>query len=137
LTVPKNNTDETIVATSFHVSQFCRELAEAKIDLVDVIMMLSMRPAEVATLCIIHYEPKAKNNPEPQQFLSIEKNLEYAKELLTWIQDAIATRKLHNPIYSINRKHSTRVFNKFLKSYFITAKRLRKIEAKHVSKIHK
>ncbi|CAG8681181.1 4059_t:CDS:1, partial [Paraglomus brasilianum] len=33
-------------------------------DLADVIMMLSMRPAEVATLCIIHYEPGESNPPE-------------------------------------------------------------------------
>ncbi|KAF0484151.1 hypothetical protein F8M41_023079 [Gigaspora margarita] len=33
-------------------------------DLADVIIMLSMRPAEVATLCIIHYEPGELNPPE-------------------------------------------------------------------------
>ncbi|RIB19295.1 hypothetical protein C2G38_1275514 [Gigaspora rosea] len=222
LAVPKNNTDEAIVAASFRVSQFRRELAEAGVgseqiyiyaklpevtrasneiqkrqleqrlpnppktpkhfsleeglrriqninttkiptmqDLADVIMMLSMRPAEVATLCIIHYEPgesnppewykpgyswyciryiknkgEAKNNPEPRQFLSMEKNPERAKELLTWIQDAIATGKLRNPVYSINGKRSTGVFSKFLKSYGITAKRLRKIGGKHASRVH-
>ncbi|CAG8822940.1 23895_t:CDS:1, partial [Dentiscutata erythropus] len=129
--------------------------------LADVIMMLSMRPAEVATLCIIHYEPsesnppkwykpsyswycigyiknkgEAKNNPEPQQFLYMEKNPERAKELLTWIQDTIATGKLRNSVYSINRKCSTGVFSKILKSYGITAKRLRKIEGKHASRVY-
>ncbi|RHZ72015.1 hypothetical protein Glove_248g46 [Diversispora epigaea] len=154
LAVPKNNTDEAIVAASSCVSQFRKELAEAGVDperidtyaklseltrasnkiqqrkleqglsnppktpkhfslekglrriqsidiakvptmqdLADVIMMLSMRPAEVTTLRIIHYEPgeipppewykpgyswyctgyiknkgEAKNNPEPRQY---------------------------------------------------------------------
>jgi len=222
LAVPKNNTDEAIVAASSRVSQFRRELAEAGVDpeqihiyaklpdvtrasnkiqekkleqqlpnppktpkhfslkeglkriqnidttkiptmqdLADVIMMLSMRPAEVTTLRIIHYEPneldppiwyksgyswyctgyiknkgEAKNNPEPRQFLSMEKNPERAKELLTWIQDAIATGKLCNPVYSINGKRSTGVFSKFLKPYGITAKRLRKIGGKHASRVH-
>ncbi|CAG8730321.1 22272_t:CDS:2, partial [Dentiscutata erythropus] len=68
--------------------------------------MLSMKLAKVATLHIIYYELEAKNNSEPQQFLFIEKNPEYAKELLTWIQNAIATKKLHNPVYSISEKCS-------------------------------
>ncbi|RIB10164.1 hypothetical protein C2G38_2250940 [Gigaspora rosea] len=199
LAVPKNNTDEAIVAASSCLSQFRKELAEAGVnpeqintyakllevtrasneiqkrqleqrlpippktpkhfsleeglrriqninttkiptmqDLADVIMMLSMRPAEVATLRIIHYEAgeKAKNNPKPRQFLSMEKNPERAKELLTWIQDAIATRKLHDPVYSISGKRSTGVFSKFLKPYSITAKRLRKIGGKHASRVH-
>ncbi|CAG8820196.1 4033_t:CDS:1, partial [Gigaspora rosea] len=63
-------------------------------------------------------------------------NPERAKELLTWIQDAIATGKLRNPVYSINGKRSTGVFSKFLKSYGITAKRLRKIGGKHASRVH-
>ncbi|RHZ52564.1 hypothetical protein Glove_460g12 [Diversispora epigaea] len=130
-------------------------------DLTDVIMMLSMRPAEVTTLRIIHYEPgeitlpewykpgyswyctgyiknkgETKNNPESRQFLSMEKNLERAKELLTWIQNAITTGKLCNPVYSISGKRSTGVFSKFLKPYGITAKRLRKIRGKHASRVH-
>ncbi|RHZ50564.1 hypothetical protein Glove_495g13 [Diversispora epigaea] len=130
-------------------------------DLADVIMMLSMKPAEVTTLRIIYYRPgesnppewykpgyswyctgydknkgEAKNNPEPRQFLSMEKNLKRAKELLTWIQDAIATGKLRNPVYSINGKRNIRDFSKFLKPYGITAKRLRKIGAKHTSRVN-
>ncbi|RIB08814.1 hypothetical protein C2G38_2210659 [Gigaspora rosea] len=192
LAVPKNNTDEAIVAVSSCLSQFRKELAEAGVnpeqintyaklseeglrriqninttkiptmqDLADVIMMLSMRPAEVATLRIIHYEAgesnppewykpgyswycigyiknkgEAKNNLKPRQFLSMEKNPERAKELLTWIQDAIATRKLRDPVYSISGKRSTGVFSKFLKPYSITAKRLRKIGGKHASRVH-
>ncbi|CAG8748840.1 10373_t:CDS:1, partial [Dentiscutata erythropus] len=130
-------------------------------DLADVIMMLSMRPAEATTLRIIYYEPdesnpsewynpdyswycngyiknkgEAKNNSEPRPFLSMEKNPERARELLTWIQNAIAIGKLRDPVYSINGKHSTGVFSKFLKPYGITAKRLRKIGGKHASRVH-
>ncbi|CAG8820220.1 6256_t:CDS:1, partial [Gigaspora rosea] len=130
-------------------------------DLADVIMMLSMRPAEATTLRIIYYEPdesnpsewynpdyswyctgyiknkgEAKNNSEPRPFLSMEKNPERARELLTWIQNAIAIGKLRDPVYSINGKRSTGVFSKFLKPYGITAKRLRKIRGKHASRVH-
>ncbi|RHZ84329.1 hypothetical protein Glove_83g50 [Diversispora epigaea] len=66
----------------------------------------------------------------------MEKNPERAKELLIWIQDTIATGKLCNPVHSISEKHSTGVFSKFLKLYGIMAKRLRKIEGKHVSRVH-
>ena len=66
----------------------------------------------------------------------MEKNPECARELLTWIQNAIVTGKLCDLVYSINGKHSTSVFNKFLKPYGITAKRLRKIKGKHASRVH-
>ncbi|CAJ0834277.1 1584_t:CDS:1 [Entrophospora sp. SA101] len=130
-------------------------------DLADVIMMLSMRPAEITTLRIIHYEPdetdppewykpgyswyctgyiknkgEKKVNPEPRQFLSMEKNPKRARELLTWIQNAIATKKLRHPVYSDNGKRNTRAFSKFLKPYGIIAKRLRKIGGKHASRVH-
>nr|CAG8617019.1 9256_t:CDS:2 [Entrophospora candida] len=127
-------------------------------DLADVIMMLSMRPAEVTTLRIIHCEPdppewykpgyswyctgyiknKGENkvNPEPRQFLSMEKDPERARELLTWIQDAISMKKLRDPVYSDNGKRNIRAFSKFLNAYGITTKRLRKIGSKHASKVH-
>ncbi|CAG8641232.1 24558_t:CDS:1 [Cetraspora pellucida] len=130
-------------------------------DLANIIIILNIRSAKVVTLHIINYEPgksnppewykssyswycikyiknkgEAKNNPEPRQFLSMKKNPKRAKELLTWIQDAIATKKLCNPVFSINGKCSTGVFSKFLKSYGITTKRLRKIRSKHASKVH-
>jgi hypothetical protein len=79
-------------------------------DLADVIVMLSMRPGEVKSLQINHYEPdpsnipawykegyswyctgylkvrgEKKENPDPRPFLSMEKNPERARELLTWI----------------------------------------------------
>ncbi|CAG8540663.1 12113_t:CDS:2, partial [Cetraspora pellucida] len=208
LVVPKNNIDEAIMTASSHISQFHKELTEARVgskqiyiyaklpevtrasneiqkrqleqrlpnlpktpkhffleerlrriqninttkiptmqDLADIIIMLSMKLAKVVTLCIIHYEPgelnppewyksgKAKNNPEPWQFLFMKKNPERAKELLIWIQDAIATGKLCNSVYSINRKCSIGVFSKFLKLYNIIAKRLRKIGDKNASRV--
>ena len=66
----------------------------------------------------------------------MEKNPERARELLTWIQDAIATRKLRDPVYSDNGKRNIRAFSKFLNAYGITAKRLRKIGSKHASRVH-
>ena len=83
-------------------------------NLVDVIVMLSIRPAEVRSLQINYYELNSSNisswykegyswyctgylksrgekkkNPDPRPFLSMEKNPKRARELLTWIQDAI------------------------------------------------
>ena len=84
----------------------------------------------------IKNKEEAKNNPEPQQFLFMEKNSECARELLTWIQNAIAIGNLHNPVYNISEKCSTGVFSKFLKLYSIMAKRLRKIGGKHASRVH-
>nr|CAG8676457.1 5151_t:CDS:2 [Entrophospora candida] len=46
-----------------------------------------------------------------------EKNLEHARELLTWIQDAIAIKKLCDPVYGDNGKCNIRAFSKFLKAY--------------------
>ncbi|CAB4424270.1 unnamed protein product [Rhizophagus irregularis] len=96
-----------------------------KEDLADVIVMLSMRPGEVRSLQINHYEPdpsnipawykegyswyctgylkgrgEKKENPEPRPFLSMEKNPERARELLTWIRDAIKAKKLRDPVYT-------------------------------------
>ncbi|GES74494.1 hypothetical protein GLOIN_2v1475459 [Rhizophagus clarus] len=93
-------------------------------DLADVIVMLSMRPAEIRSLQINYYKldpsdipawykegyswyctgylkskgEKKKNSP-PRLFLSIEKNPERARELLTWIRDAIKAGKLHDSVY--------------------------------------
>ncbi|PKB98058.1 hypothetical protein RhiirA5_432019 [Rhizophagus irregularis] len=84
-------------------------------DLADVIVMLSMRPAEVSSLQIINYKPdsedppawykagyswyctgcrKQRDKPMPMRLLSMEKDPERARELLTWIQDAIKAGKL-------------------------------------------
>ncbi|CAG8545352.1 24710_t:CDS:2, partial [Gigaspora rosea] len=192
LAMPKNNTDEAIVASSSRISQFCRELTEAGVgsEQIDIYAKLpevtrasneipkrqleqrlpyppktlkhfsleeelriiqNINTTKIPTIqdladykpgyswyCIGYIKNKgeAKNNPKPRQFLSMEKNLEHAKELLIWIQDAIATRKLRDPVYSISGKCNTGVFSKFLKPYSITAKRLRKIGGKHASRVH-
>ena len=75
-------------------------------DLADVIVMLSMRPAEVSSLQIINYKPDSEDLPAwykagyswyctgcrkqrdklmPMRLLSMEKDPERARELLTWI----------------------------------------------------
>nr|CAG8633344.1 8241_t:CDS:2 [Entrophospora candida] len=111
----KNDSDEEIVTSSSCLTLFCKELKEVGVDykdLANVIMMLSMRPAED----MLRIREK-KVNPEPQQSLSMEENPECARELLTWIQDAIATEKLCVPVYGDNRKHNIRAFSKFLKAY--------------------
>jgi hypothetical protein len=130
-------------------------------DLADVIVMLSMRPAEVRSLQINHYEldlsnlpvwyengyswyctgyvknkGKNKDNPEPRPFLSIEKDPERARTLLIWIQEAIKAGKLSDPTFSENGKRNTRAFSKFLKPYKITPKILRKTGGKHACRVH-
>ncbi|CAG8773232.1 10427_t:CDS:10, partial [Dentiscutata erythropus] len=62
-------------------------------DLADVIVMLSMRPAE-------------RKKPMPMRLLSMEKNPERARELLTWIQDAIKAGKLRDPVYTETGKRA-------------------------------
>ncbi len=93
-------------------------------NLADVVVMLSMRPAEVRSLQINYYEPdpsnisawykdgyswycigylksrkEKKKNPNPRLFLFMEKNPERARELLTWIQDAIKAKKLSDSVF--------------------------------------
>ncbi|CAG8564305.1 10376_t:CDS:2 [Dentiscutata erythropus] len=95
----------------------------SKEDLTDIIVMLSMRPAEVRSLQIIHYEPdplnapvwykegylksreEKKKNSEPRPFLSMEKSPERARELLTWIQNTIKAKKLRDPVFTENETH--------------------------------
>ncbi|CAG8790676.1 25_t:CDS:2, partial [Dentiscutata erythropus] len=135
----------------------------SKEDLADVIVMLSMRPAEVRSLQIFHYEPdplnapvwykegyswyctgylksrgEKKKNLEPQLFLSMEKNPECARELLTWIQDAIKVKKLSDPVFIRNGTRNAWPFNKFLKQkpYRTISKKLRDYGSKHASRIH-
>jgi hypothetical protein len=73
----------------------------------------------------------------------MEKNSERARELLTWIQDAIKAGKLHDPVYTETEKHNNVPFAKFIKSLKtnldeeeITPKLLRKIGAKYASMVH-
>ncbi|UZO01008.1 uncharacterized protein OCT59_012117 [Rhizophagus irregularis] len=134
-------------------------------DLADVIVMLSMRPAEVSSLQIINYKPdsedppawykagycgryctgcrKQRDKPMPMRLLSMEKDLERARELLTWIQDAIKAGKLRDPVYTETEKRNNVPFAKFIKSLKtnqdedeITPELLRKIGAKHASMVH-
>ena len=129
-----------------------------KEDLVDVMVMLSMRPAEVGSLQINHYEvnssiPPAwyengysqyctgylkKENPDPRPFLSIEKNPERARELLTWIQDAIKAGKLRDPVFTESGTRNDTPFNKFLnrKPYKSLPGQLRDYGKRHASIIH-
>ncbi|CAB5384962.1 unnamed protein product [Rhizophagus irregularis] len=108
-----------MVASSSNQSQF---------RFADVIVMLSMRPAEVSSLQIINYKPDSKDPPAwykagyswyctgcrkqrdklmPMRLLSMEKDLEHARELLTWIQDAIKAEKLRDPVYTETGKHQS------------------------------
>ena len=133
-------------------------------DLVDVIVMLSMRPAEVSSLQIINYKPdsedppawykagyswyctgcrKQRDKPMPMRLLSMEKDPERARELLTWIQDAIKAGKLRDPVYTETGKRNNVPFAKFIKSLKtnqdkdeITPEVLRKIGAKHALMVH-
>ena len=133
-------------------------------DLADVIVMLSMRPAEVSSLQIINYKPdsedlpawykagyswyctgcrKQRDKPMPMRLLSMEKDPERARELLTWIQDAIKAGKLRDPVYTETGKRNNVPFAKFIKSLKtnqdedeITPELLRKIGAKHASMVH-
>jgi SOS response regulatory protein OraA/RecX len=132
-------------------------------DLADVIVMLSMRPAEVRSLQINHYQldpsnipawykegyswyctgylksrGEKKKNPDPQPFLSMEKNPEHARELLTWIRNAIKAGKLRDPVYTESGSRNAWPFNEFLNQepYKSIPKDLREYGAKHASRIH-
>ncbi|KAF0355551.1 hypothetical protein F8M41_015029 [Gigaspora margarita] len=132
-------------------------------DLMDIIVMLSMRPAEVRSLQINHYEPNPSNIPAwykdgyswyctgylksrgekkknsvPRPFLSMEKNPEHARELLIWIQNAIKARKLRDPVFTENETRNAWPFNEFLKQepYRTIPKKLRDYGSKHASRIH-
>ena len=78
-------------------------------NLIDAMIMLFMRPADVANLRIGYYKPSnadwydpkyswyctgyAKNaKDEPRPFVSMEKNPEQARKLLIWIQKAIPVK---------------------------------------------
>ncbi|CAG8611255.1 20522_t:CDS:2, partial [Gigaspora margarita] len=70
--------------------------------LADVMIMLCIRPAEIKNLRISNggVTGYAKNRGQqdiPRVFRSLEKNEEWAKELLTWIQEAIVSGQLRDP----------------------------------------
>jgi len=105
--------------------------------LADVMVMLCIRPAELITLRItdagvIGYA-KNRGQPDiPRKFRSMEKNQERAKELLTWIQNAISSGKLGNPGIP-----GTKWFNAFLKNYDLIPRYLRKLGAVYGAVVHK
>jgi hypothetical protein len=77
------------------------------------------------------------------RLLSMEKDPERARELLTWIQDAIKAGKLRDPVYTETEKRNNVPFAKFIKSLKtnqdkveITPKLLRKIGAKYASVVY-
>ncbi|KAF0517995.1 hypothetical protein F8M41_016838 [Gigaspora margarita] len=85
--------------------------------LADVMLMLCIRPAKLTTLCITDARVTgyAKNQGQPdipRKFRSIEKNQESARELLTWIQNAISSGRM-GAIYGVvahKAKNMTHVY---------------------------
>ncbi|UZO08008.1 uncharacterized protein OCT59_028276 [Rhizophagus irregularis] len=149
--IQKERTDETMansdgIPPHFSLARVCERLQNidtSKIpnreNLADVIVMLSMRPSEVSSLQIMHYEPESEDPPawykrgytwycigykkdkgkkDPRRFLSMEKDPERARELLIWIQEAIKAGKLRDPPYKSLPKD------------------LRKIGGKHACRTH-
>nr|CAG8679540.1 387_t:CDS:1 [Entrophospora candida] len=105
--------------------------------LADVMVMLCIRPAELATLRItdagVTGYAKNRGQPDiPRKFRSMEKDQERAKELLTWIQNAISSGRMGDP-----GKPGVRWFNKFLKDYNLIPKYLRKMGAVYSAVVHK
>jgi hypothetical protein len=83
--------------------------------LADVMIMLCIRPSEIKNLRISNggVTGYAKNRGQqdiPRVFRSLETNEERARELLTWIQEAISSRKLGDP-----GSPGVKFLNKFLK----------------------
>jgi hypothetical protein len=123
-------------------------------NLIDVMIMLCMRSADVENLCINRYRPSRESwyNPdhswycigyaknkgeveEPQPFLSMEKNPIRARELLIWIQRSIPDKF---PFLLKDKDGNTNVapLNQFLSCHRITSFILRKIGADHASRVH-
>ncbi|POG64307.1 hypothetical protein GLOIN_2v1484018 [Rhizophagus irregularis DAOM 181602=DAOM 197198] len=84
-------------------------------------------PAKIKDLCISNggVTGYAKNQGQqdiPRVFRSLEKNEKRARQLLTWIQEAIVSRVLKDP-----GKLGAQWFNTFLKNYNLLPSYLRKI----------
>ncbi|CAG8592525.1 9941_t:CDS:2 [Paraglomus brasilianum] len=120
-------------------------------NLIDVMIMLCMRSADVKNLRINRYKPSRESwyNPdyslyctgyaknkgeveEPRPFLSMEKNPIRARELLIWIQKSIPDKF---PFLLKDKDGNTNVvpLNQFLSRHRIM---LRKIGADHASRVH-
>ncbi|RGB22685.1 hypothetical protein C1646_775699 [Rhizophagus diaphanus] len=107
-------------------------LSPSKEDLVNVMIMLSMQSADVATLRIDKYEASDKIWMTPN-FSGIDPVR--AREFLIWIQKAIPEkftflRKNKSGIVNVNP------INLILAKHGITLKNLRKIGADYASRIH-
>ena len=105
--------------------------------LADVMIMLCIRPAELITLRItdagVTGYAKNRGQPDiPRKFRSMEKDRERAKELLTWIQNAISSGRMGNP-----GKPGAKWFNRFLKDYDLIPRHLRKLGAVYGAVVHK
>ena len=68
----------------------------------------------------------------------MKKNPERARELLTWIRDAIKAKKLSDPVFTESGTRNAWPFNQFLKQepYKTIPKKLRDYGSKHASRIH-
>ncbi|CAB4374027.1 unnamed protein product [Rhizophagus irregularis] len=100
-----------------------------KKNLVDIMIMLSILPADITGLSIDKYDTSDemwyKSNYNPIR----------VKELLTWIQNAIPEKftflqKNHSGIVNVNPINTT------IAEHRITSRKLRVIGADHASKIH-
>ncbi|CAG8625168.1 7838_t:CDS:10, partial [Paraglomus occultum] len=75
---------------------------------------------------------KNRGQPDiPRKFRSMEKNQERAKELLTWVQNAISSDRIGDP-----GKPGVKWFNGFLKSYGLISRYLRKMGAVYAIVAH-
>ncbi|CAG8517582.1 8542_t:CDS:10 [Cetraspora pellucida] len=109
---PKNDYKNEIVATRVlkRIQNMDVSKIPSKEDLMNVIVMLSMRPAKYKKGYSWYYvsylksREEKKKNPKPRPFLSMEKSPEYIRELLTWIQNAIKAKKL-----DYRSKHAFRI----------------------------
>ncbi|CAG8492569.1 17933_t:CDS:2 [Dentiscutata erythropus] len=121
-------------------------------NLMDIMIMLSIRSADVANLCVDYYKPSntdwydpkyswyctgyAKNKKdEPRPLVSMEKDPLLARELLIWIQKAIPNEF---PFLIRDKDGDVNVhpINNFLAIYGISSSYLRKIGSDHAIIIH-
>src|SRR6185369_8776540 len=121
-------------------------------NLMDIMIILSMRPADVVNLRIDYYKPSnadwykskyswyctgyVKNiKDEPRPLVSMEKDPLRARELLIWIQKAIPV-KFPFLIRDKDGDVNVHLINNFLAIYGISSSYLRKIGSDHAIVIH-
>src|SRR6185437_8554380 len=80
---------------------------------------------------VIGYAKNRSQMDTPRKLRSMEKNQERAKELLTWIQNAISSGRIGDP-----GKPGVKWFNRFLKDYDLIPRYLRKIGAVYAVVVH-